>query len=152
MRLKEIRESNHLSQKEIAEILHISRASYSIWELGIDLIPLERLNDFCNQFSYSLDYVLELNDVCNYIDSKENLNIKLSSTRLKEVRKQNQYTQSRLAEKLGTDNGVISRYENGHNMILTSFLIEYANTFHISCDYLVGKIDEPIQIGNKKRI
>ena len=57
-------------------------------------------------------------------------------------------TQAKLAKKLNTDNGVISRYESGKTLILTSFLVEYSNIFNISCDYLLGKIDEKIKLNN----
>lgn len=79
---------------------------------------------------------------------KMDIDYTLYPKRLKEIRKENRYTQAKLAKKLNTDNGVISRYESGKTLILTSFLIEYSNIFNISCDYLLGKIDEKIKLNN----
>ena len=79
---------------------------------------------------------------------KMDIDYTLYPKRLKESRRENKYTQAKLAKKLNTDNGVISRYESGKTLILTSFLIEYSNIFNISCDYLLGKIDEKIKLNN----
>ncbi len=79
---------------------------------------------------------------------KMDIDYTLYPKRLKEIRKENRYTQAKLAKKLNTDNGVISRYESGKTLILTSFLVEYSNIFNISCDYLLGKIDEKIKLNN----
>ena len=79
---------------------------------------------------------------------KMDIDYTLYPKRLKEIRKEHKYTQAKLAKKLNTDNGVISRYESGKTLILTSFLIEYSNIFNISCDYLLGKIDEKIKLNN----
>lgn len=79
---------------------------------------------------------------------KMDIDYTLYPKRLKEIRRENKYTQAKLAKKLNTDNGVISRYESGKTLILTSFLIEYSNIFNISCDYLLGKIDEKIKLNN----
>ena len=64
----------------------------------------------------------------------------------KKIRKLNNYTQNDIAAILNTDNGVISRYENGKTLILTEFLIEYTKIFNISADYLTGRIDEKIEL------
>ena len=47
---------------------------------------------------------------------------------------------------------VISRYENGQTTILTSFLIEYAKFFNVSCDYIMGRIDEKIPLDKRKEV
>ncbi len=146
MNLKKVRLENDLSQLEISKKLHVSRSTYAIWESEINTIPLKRLIEFCNMFSVSIDYVLELTDTKDYPNIKTKFNQKLCGERLKEIRKERKYTQDKLAKKLNTDNGVISRYEHGETLILTTFLKEYSATFNISCDYLVGRIDEKIKI------
>ena len=42
-RLKDIREDHDLSQEEMAKILNVKRSRYSLWELGINIIPLKYL-------------------------------------------------------------------------------------------------------------
>ena len=77
---------------------------------------------------------------------KKVVDFNLHRKRLRRIRKENNCTQVELAEVLNTDNGVISRYENGKYLILTSFLIAFANYFNISVDYIMGRIDEPEQL------
>ncbi len=147
MRLKEIREESERKQFTVSEHLGVSRGTYSLWELEINMIPLPRLVELCKIYSCSIDYILGLNKrLKKYPNMKYDINRNLCSKRLKEIRKEHKYTQDKIAKKLNTDNGVISRYESGKTLILTSFLMEYAKIFNISSDYLLGKIDEKIPI------
>ena len=56
-RLRDIREDNDINQIRMAEILGVSRSAYSLWELGINIIPLNYLAFFADYFDYSIDYV-----------------------------------------------------------------------------------------------
>lgn len=51
---------NDINQTKMAEILNVNRSTYSLWELGINIIPLKSLCDFADYFNYSIDYVLGL--------------------------------------------------------------------------------------------
>mgnify|MGYP005518502307 FL=1 len=147
LNIKFMREEEGIPQKEIARKLGVSRSTYSLWELEINMIPLPRLVELCKIYSCSIDYILGLNKrLKKYPNMKYDINRNLCSKRLKEIRKEHKYTQDKIAKKLNTDNGVISRYESGKTLILTSFLMEYAKIFNISSDYLLGKIDEKIPI------
>ncbi|MDE5539648.1 MAG: helix-turn-helix domain-containing protein [Bacilli bacterium] len=146
MNLKYIREEHELTQEYVANILGVTRSTYSVWEIESNFIPLNRLIIFCNHFNVSLDYALGLTDIKKYANMKKNIDYNANHQRLKSIRKEHNYTQAKLASILKTDNGVISRYEHGITTILTSFLIEYAKIFNISCDYLIGRIDEKISI------
>ena len=126
MRLKDIREESELKQFTVRKQLGVSRGTYSCWELELDLIPIKRLNDFCKIYHCSIDYILKLNEIKNYPNMKMDIDYNLYPKRLKEIRKEHKYTQAKIAKKLNTDNGVISRYESGKTLILTSFLREYA--------------------------
>lgn len=141
-RLKEIRLENNLTQMEVAKILHIERSTYTSFEIGRDTIPLERLNIFVNYFNTTFDYLFEFNNnnkqYKNYI---KELNIKIISTKLKETRKANKYTQEDIAKILNTNHSVWCRYEQGKFLINTSFLYSYAKKLNISADYLLGKIN-----------
>lgn len=59
-RLKDIREDNDINQEQMAKILNVKRSTYSLWELGINIIPLKNLCDFADYFDFSIDYILEL--------------------------------------------------------------------------------------------
>lgn len=151
MKLRYIRIDNDKIQEDVAKSLGIARSTYTTWETESLTIPLKRLNDFCNLFNVSLDYALDLTNIPRYPNMKKELDYNLCSKRLKKIRKLNNYTQSKIASILNTDNGVISRYENGKTLILTEFLIEYTKIFNISADYLIGRIDEKIEIRQKQK-
>lgn len=146
LNIKQLREEKGLSQKEIAKKLGVSRSTYSLWELEINMIPLPRLIDLCKMYHCSIDYILRLNENKNYPHMKMDIDYNRYPKRLKEIRKEHKYTQAKIAQILNTDNGVISRYESGKTLILTSFLMEYSKIFNISADYLLGKINEKIKL------
>ena len=141
MRLKEIREANSLKQIEVASKMKVSRSVYGMWEVEQDIIPIRRLNDFCNEFNVSFDYVLELTDIKNYPDSSKEIDINKLQVRLTTLRKNAKLTQEKLSTKLEITRSLISKYEHNTNLILTSYLLSYSKYFNISSDYLVGRID-----------
>lgn len=141
MRLKEIREANSLKQHEVASKLNVSRSVYGMWEVEQDIIPIRRLNDFCNEFNVSFDYVLELTDIKNYPNSNKEIDIDKLCVRLTTLRKNAKMTQDKLSQKLEITRSLISKYEHNINLILTTYLLSYSKYFNISSDYLVGRID-----------
>ena len=148
MRLKDIREESELKQFTVSKHLGVSRGTYSLWELEINMIPLPRLIELCKIYRCSIDYILGLNKNRKYFSMRYDIDYNFYPKRLKEIRKEKNYTQEKLAKKLNTDNGVISRYENGKTLILTSFLIEYTKIFNISSDYLLGKINDKLALNH----
>ena len=137
--LKKVRESYELTQREIAKIMKISKTSYNYFETGEHIIPLKHLNNFCNIFHVSMDYVCNLSSVNIKDKNKYKLNAKEIGNRLKNIRIKNKLTQIELAHILNTSQSNISSYENGHTLILTAFLYNYAKYFNISIDYLAGR-------------
>ena len=144
LNLKKVRENNNLSQKETADILRIDRSVYTKYENGYELIPIKHLLCFCDFFNVSVDYifglrVLNQND-CSY--NKE-VNLEVISSRLKNWRKENKLTQEKLAKVLNTNKSVICNYEKGRYLIATPFLYQICHQYHVSADYLLGRIDKP---------
>lgn len=64
---------------------------------------------------------------------------------LKELRKKAGLTQQQLAEKLWITKATVSYYEQSIRHPSPEMLIKIANTFHVSCDYLLG-IEEKKQV------
>ena len=129
MRLKDIREESELKQFTVGELIGVTRGTYSLWELELDIIPLKRLNSFCNAFNCSIDYALGFTNTKNYKHSKKEININLSAKRLKEIRKEHKHTQEYIGKKLSLNRSLISKYEKGHTLISTTFLMEYVKLF-----------------------
>lgn len=146
MNLRYIREEAELTQWQVADILGVSRSVYGMWEKEFDFIPLKRLNDFCNYFNVSFDYALGLTNIKNYPYHQNNFDKNIIKERLKTLRKNHNLTQDRLSSKLNITRSLISKYENGTNLILTCFLIAYAKYFNVSTDYLVGRINTKVTL------
>ena len=59
-------------------------------------------------------------------------------TRLKEIRNEFQKTQKQLAEHLHIKQNTYSQYENGQRQLPIDILIQLAEYYHTSTDYLLG--------------
>jgi transcriptional regulator with XRE-family HTH domain len=64
--------------------------------------------------------------------------------RLKQLRKANSIKQEELAQIIGVQKSTVSLYELGKSDPSDKVKIEIAKHFHISLDYLLGVIDEPV--------
>lgn len=139
LRLNEIREKHDLSQRKTAIKLKISKSYYNYFESGERIIPLTRLNDFCNLFHVDFDYALGITDHNIMTKELKELDRKLIGERIKEIRKRNELTQKALADLLHTSQSTISSYESGNTIILTAFIYEICTKLDVSINYIVGK-------------
>ena len=57
-RIKNLREDNDLTQKQISKFLNISQVAYSYYELNKRNIPLELLCKLADFYHTSIDYLL----------------------------------------------------------------------------------------------
>ena len=141
--IKELREERNINQKEFAKIIHLDNTLYNKYENNYTIIPLKYLIDICNYFNVSLDYILGFTNIKKYKNTNINNNNNLIGKRLKEFRKENKLTQKNLAFILNTTQSVIAGYESLRYLIATPFLYEICKKYHISADYLLGRIDHP---------
>lgn len=147
--LKDIRTYFDLTQKEISEILNVSRSTYAGWENSIDNIPLTKLNSFSNYFDISLDYLCGLTSIKKYNIINKEIDINVAAKNLKRIRLQHNDTQDKIAKVINTDRSNYSRYELGKNLILTSLIIDFAKYYKVSIDWLLGKTKNNM-LENKK--
>ena len=63
--------------------------------------------------------------------------------RIRELRKQRNITQLKLAMDLHMTQNSISRYENGEREPGVAELVKIADYFHVSVDYLLERTDNP---------
>ena len=61
-RLRELREDNDLTQRELAKILNITQTQYFRYEQGYRDIPTEMLAFLAKFYKTTADYILELSD------------------------------------------------------------------------------------------
>ena len=142
IKLKDLRDLYEVTQKDIAKVLNVSRSTYNQYEQQYDIIPIKHLNQLCNHFKISFDYVFDFTTIKRYKDEIDKIDTKISGERLKELRKEFNLTQAKLAKKLNIANTIISEYERGHYPISTATLYSLSNKFHISSDYLLGKTNK----------
>lgn len=138
-RLLYLREEKELTQKDIAKLLNVSRVAISNWETTKEIIPLKKLNDYCNYFKVSMDYIVYLEKNKKYNNCQMTLDSALIGKRLKEVRKKNNLTQEKLAKLLNTTHSTISAYESGKTTIITTFAYQICKNYNISMDWLCGR-------------
>ena len=141
-RLFDLREYADLSQKDLANKLGVTQQTYSLWEKGTKIIPLKHLNNLCNYYKTSMDYVLGLSNEKTNSDIKEikELNKKLIGSRIKEIRERNKLTLRDLASELNTTSSTISAYETGKTLVLTAFAYQICTKYDVSLDWLCGKV------------
>lgn len=61
-RLRDLREDNDLTQQQVAEQLGTNRNQYQLYESGKRSLPLDMLQDLCEIYDVSADYILGLTD------------------------------------------------------------------------------------------
>ena len=67
LRLKDLREDKDITQRELAELLHIKQNTYSQYENGQREIPLALLIKLARYFNVSVDFILhETNNPTRY--------------------------------------------------------------------------------------
>ena len=140
-KIKDLRDEHDLNQIKAAEIMGVSKSTYARWETDEAIIPLVHLNNLCNYFDVSMDYITGLSKQKNYSITNKKLNKELVGKRLKEFRTSHSLTQEKLAKEINTSHSTISGYEHGKNMILTAFAYNIAKKYKISLDWLCGRID-----------
>ncbi len=140
-RMKDIRTYFDNTQKELANYLKVSRSTYAGWENGIDAIPLLKLNEFCNYYGISLDYVCGLSNIKKYEIINDKIDKGKLGNNLKEIRIKNNDSQDKIAEIIKVDQSNYSKYELGKILIHTYPLIDFAKHYNVSIDWLCGKVN-----------
>lgn len=142
-KLKTIRISKQLTQEQVANLLNINRSTYKEYELQNSIFPSKYLWNLTNILDVSIDYIFGFTEKSKYNEPNQKLDKVKSGLRLKEFRKENKLTQLKLASVLNTTQSVIADYEKGRYLIATPFLYTICFKFHISADYLLGRVDNP---------
>jgi len=61
-RLQWIRDCKNITQKELAEALHMKQQQYARYEKGVNAMPAYHLVEICRFLNVSADYILGLID------------------------------------------------------------------------------------------
>lgn len=140
-KLKSLREDAQLRQIDVANVLGIDRTTYTSYEIDRDTMPINHLNTLCNYFDVSIDYILGLTKIRKYSNYRQEINKDLMLERIKKIRKDNNLTQIKIAKLFNISRSTWTGYEYGYYQMPTLILYDIASKFHISIDYILGKID-----------
>ena len=144
-RAYQIRIENEYTQKEFAKILDVSISYVSNWENGYNEITIPILNKICNAWNVSFDYMMGFTAKKNNVSKILIVDRKYLGKRLREIRKNENLTQEKMAKKINTYRFLISDYETGRKSISTADLKQICETFGYSADWCVGKISDCIR-------
>lgn len=139
-RLKDIREDNDINQEQMAKILNVKRSTYSLWELGINIIPLKNLCDFADYFDFSIDYILGLTNDRKNTNLIKGLDLIKLGNNIKHLRNKKELSQENIADMIGVSQACITRYEKGLICISTSNLYKLSKKFKVALAELCGKV------------
>lgn len=129
-RLKLLRESCGILQKELANQLGLSQQTISLYESGKRQPDYETLKDIANYFDVTTDFLLGI--------EKNDEGTEKFAYRLKELRNEKEMTQQELATKLNLGRTAIANYETGRTSPDIKTLRKMAIIFETSTDYLLG--------------
>lgn len=62
--------------------------------------------------------------------------------RIRDLREDNDYTQSQIADLLGTSQTMYARYERGANELPIRHLIKLCDIYNVSADYILGRTNK----------
>ena len=142
IRIRDLREDNDLTQKNIADYLGISREGYSKYEREENDIPTLILIKLAGFYNVTVDYLLGISDtpLPKLLSPSPSAH---SYPRIKQLRKQAGIKQTEVAAKLNMSQNGYSNYETGKRDIPTDILIAIADFYNVSTDYILGRTDDP---------
>ena len=137
-RLRDVRTYYDYSQRELADMLGVTRTVYTDWELYRKVIPLKYLNKLANFYKVNIDYLLGLTDITTKVNLVD-LDINIISSNLFNLRTELNLTTREFANILHISNSSVTRYEKAKILISTSACYSIARNYNISIDYILGR-------------
>lgn len=151
-RLKYIRETYDVSQKELASILGVSHYCISHYERNDYIIPMRKLSAISDYFNLSIDYIFDFTNLKKYDDMKRGLDLKVAGKRLAEICCDQNLSNVGLAKELNTTESNIRNYKTEKTLLLTAFTLELHQKYSYSVDWIVGKTQHKYVQEKSKRL
>lgn len=129
-KIRTLRIENHWTMNDLAQFVGAgSKSTVNSWERGQSVPSMDKLNKLATLFQVSCDELINAGKV-NYL------------AKLEELRKSKGITQRELSKETGMSFQSISFYERGEREPGVKALINLADYFNVSIDYLVGRSDK----------
>lgn len=137
--LKYCREELEMTQTELGNLFGVSDSTVRGWENAYDTMPLKKLVKFCNQFNYSIDFVLGLTRRNQKYSNDIELDQIKVGKKLKVLRKKLGLSQQQIADVCGIARSTYSHYEMGLSLITTLTLYTICKHYKLSIDDFLRK-------------
>lgn len=138
--LMKLRQDRDLTQKQLSQLIGIDETMLASYETGNSEPPISILVKFALFFNVSTDYLLGVQPISKR--KPPNINMNTFQGRLKFLRWEKDVTQDDVAIALGTCKQVISNIEIGRNEPSIKRLVELADYFNVSLDWLLCRTDK----------
>lgn len=142
LRLEDLREEKDLKQIDIANLLKVSKSTYSQWEHSKIPIPTKRIIELADFYQVNIDYILNISKVRKSIKVKTKIDLIKIGNNIKNIRLNLNLTQDELADKLNIDQTTLSKYELGKSLIHIDALIGLSKLNNYSIDYILNRYKE----------
>lgn len=146
-RLKQLRLSRNLTQRDIAEALQISTVRYSQYERGVRTPDFDLIQKIAQFFGVTIDFLFsdyaEENAEKHQKDTNDVAAKKLGEI-IRSILKEKRWTIEDLAQKTGLPSKTLKDYELGFRSPDIDDLIKIADAFDVTIDYLVGRTKDVI--------
>lgn len=139
LRLEDLREEKNLKQIDIANLLKVSKSTYSQWEHSKIPIPTKRIIELADFYQVNIDYILNISKVRKSIKGKTKIDLIKIGNNIKNIRLNLNLTQDELADKLNIDQTTLSKYELGKSLIQIDALIGLSKLNNYSIDYILNR-------------
>lgn len=136
-KIKELRKSKKITQKQLATMVSKSERMIQKYESGEVAPTISTFSQISNALGSTMKELME-EDAHLEVIGKQEITIK---ERLKKLRKEKNLYQKELADKLNISRAVIASYETGKAVPSIDIIIRYADYFECTTDYILGRTD-----------
>ena len=139
-RLKDLREDQDCTQDYIANILKTNRSSYSNWENGETLIPIEKLDQLSVFYNVPISYLLGIKNNYNRYKNIGKMNYNLMLDKLNQLKDNLSLTYQEIGDYLKVSKSTAYKYYEGQLIIPVNILILLGELNKSDIDKLLGKL------------
>lgn len=131
-RIKHLRLSNNITQKELADALYKSESAIRMWELGKSEPDIETLKMIADYFHISADYLIGTNN--DLVKKKK----KQMKERILALRTNKKLSQAEFADMLCVSQIEVANWESGKEFVDPETAQRIAEIFNVPLDFIYG--------------